>query len=300
MYAAPVRDLNKALLSSALGDLNPFPWVVMSGNCFGWLVYACYTHDPFILAANIPGLLVSFYLNIGACKLEYKEQKQQFDRLARATPQQQENLDINPEDQATRIPENVDINGTTITATNTGYKSEGRVMTTQEQMFFVMMTLWSIIVVFVGWFDLTHGHAKQTFGFCANINVIFFYASPLQAIKRIVDSKTSNEIHIPTVIIGWTNAIFWMAYGFARRDLVISIPNGIAMLLSSTQGLLCCIYPRKNISHSTAAAAATTMTTSGVENDDAVDPTPLLQGETSNGSSKSNNRRGSIDETTLV
>ena len=33
MYAAPVNDLNEALVIGKLGDLNPIPWAVMTGNC---------------------------------------------------------------------------------------------------------------------------------------------------------------------------------------------------------------------------------------------------------------------------
>ena len=33
MYAAPVNDLNEALVLGKLGNLNPIPWAVMTGNC---------------------------------------------------------------------------------------------------------------------------------------------------------------------------------------------------------------------------------------------------------------------------
>eukprot|EP00529_Nitzschia_sp_RCC80_P037866 CAMPEP_0113511530 /NCGR_PEP_ID=MMETSP0014_2-20120614/38780_1 /TAXON_ID=2857 /ORGANISM="Nitzschia sp." /LENGTH=74 /DNA_ID=CAMNT_0000407677 /DNA_START=11 /DNA_END=231 /DNA_ORIENTATION=- /assembly_acc=CAM_ASM_000159 len=72
------------------------------------------------------------------------------------------------------------------------------------------------------------------------------------------------------MIVGWTNAVFWMVYGFARRDIVIWGPNSIAMFLSSAQGLLCCIYPRNS----------TTVTTADLDqNGGRVDPTPLLHHE---------------------
>ena len=69
LYAAPVRDLQRCLAKGSLGSLNPVPWAVMSGNCLGWLAYAYYSGDPFILASNVPGILVSTWLNVGAAKL---------------------------------------------------------------------------------------------------------------------------------------------------------------------------------------------------------------------------------------
>jgi solute carrier family 50 protein (sugar transporter) len=98
LFAAPVNDLRKALKERTLGPLNPNPWAVLTGNCLGWSSYAYYTNDPFILASNLPGLILSFWLNIGACKLQYlaqvdlllKQQQQQQQRQQHSTNHQQE------------------------------------------------------------------------------------------------------------------------------------------------------------------------------------------------------------------
>ena len=68
-------DLRRALLNGRLGDLNPFPWVMMTGNCLGWIVYGYYLEpkDGFIVAGNVPGLVISLWLNLGAAKLQYKQ-----------------------------------------------------------------------------------------------------------------------------------------------------------------------------------------------------------------------------------
>mmetsp|Transcript_19466 Transcript_19466/g.48497 ORF Transcript_19466/g.48497 Transcript_19466/m.48497 type:complete len:127 (+) Transcript_19466:71-451(+) len=71
LYSAPVKSLAEALDRKSLGNLNPTPWGIMTGNCFGWLAYAYYSGDPFVLASNIPGIIVSFWLNAGASKLQY-------------------------------------------------------------------------------------------------------------------------------------------------------------------------------------------------------------------------------------
>lgn len=37
-----------------------------------------------------------------------------------------------------------------------------------------------------------------------------------------------------------------MAYGVARHDPVIYVPNGIGLLLGIAQGILVCIYPKRS------------------------------------------------------
>ena len=72
-FAAPVRSLRDRLSAEgSLGHLNPTPWAVMTGNCLGWIGYSYLTGDLFVLMANVPGLLVSVWLNVGACKLQYR------------------------------------------------------------------------------------------------------------------------------------------------------------------------------------------------------------------------------------
>jgi len=73
MFAAPVRDLRQALIDGSLGALNPFPWSFCAGNCLGWVVYGYYTRDPFVVAANLPGFVLSIWLCSGASKLQYLE-----------------------------------------------------------------------------------------------------------------------------------------------------------------------------------------------------------------------------------
>lgn len=41
-----------------------------------------------------------------------------------------------------------------------------------------------------------------------------------------------------------------MAYGIARGDPIIYVPNGIGLLLGIAQGILVCIYPKRRIASS--------------------------------------------------
>ena len=42
-------------------DFNPLPMPLIFGNCLGWLTYSFLKRDPFVAAANVPGLI------LGAC-----------------------------------------------------------------------------------------------------------------------------------------------------------------------------------------------------------------------------------------
>jgi len=72
---ASIHDLIECIKAGSLGSLNPFPWALQSGNCLGWIAYAYYTGDPYMLAGNLPGFLFSLFLNIGAIKLQYANAK---------------------------------------------------------------------------------------------------------------------------------------------------------------------------------------------------------------------------------
>lgn len=47
-----------------LQSLNPLPYVAMWANCVAWLVYSFLTTDPYVLASNIPGVLIATWLTL--------------------------------------------------------------------------------------------------------------------------------------------------------------------------------------------------------------------------------------------
>jgi len=211
MFAAPVGDLRRAVMKGSLGPLNPLPFSMMTGNCIGWCAYAYYTHDPFVLAANLPGLLISMWLNFGSIKLQYLDQ---YEGIKRRQAEEQEPLE-----------------------------RESLTMVPQETTVLRIMVLWSFVLLWVGWFHPTQ-NASHIIGLVVNVNLVFFYGAPLQSILQVIQTKCSDSIHVPTMVLNWTNTSFWLAYGFAQRDFYIMIPNGCGLLLGLSQGLLCLLFPR--------------------------------------------------------
>ena len=129
-----------------MGALNPTPWGIMTGNCFGWLAYAYYSRDPFVLASNIPGIIVSFWLNSGASKLQYYREVESRNQS-------------NDGSENSRSPKRVII------------------FTPQDKLMLGVLSLWITILVCVGWLGIGKGREKEIIGIFVNINLLFFYGA---------------------------------------------------------------------------------------------------------------------------
>jgi solute carrier family 50 protein (sugar transporter) len=173
LFAAPVNDLRSALRRRALGPLNPTPWAVLTGNCLGWCSYAYYTADPFILASNVPGLVLSLWLNVGASKLQYLAQAER-DRTA---PTRTVSTPTPP------MPSMPDRPG------------DDLVFTPQEVLFLRVVTVWFVILVVVGWLGYLEGGdaRRNVVGIFVNINMLCFYAAPLQTMRLVVETRCSDR-----------------------------------------------------------------------------------------------------------
>ena len=186
----------------------------------GWIAYSYYTRDPFILASNIPGILVSVWLNLGAAKLQYYERRDGNRRL----------------------------NGTAEEEDSPSLSDKGSVLAPQELLLLRILALWLLILVSVGWLGIKNANQAAIIGILVNINLLFFYASPLQTVMTVIAEKSSESIHRNTMIMNWVNTSFWVLYGFvARNDPVIYGPNAIGLFFGLLQGLLCCIYPERRV-----------------------------------------------------
>ena len=273
----------------------------MTGNCLGWVVYGYYTNDPFVVAGNVPGLILSLWLNTGAAKLQYlaQVQQQQHDKdpihtemippsipnvTSTSAPtrsqQEEERWDASsPQSFSTphhrrrrrrRLMTGPGLLGRisrynpTSDSTTTDHEDDGSVedgvevtldsqeameylvMVPQERSLLRLLVIWTIVIVYVGWFlpSSSSRWASAIVGIVVNLNLIFFYGAPLQTMRTVVATKCSDSIHVPTMFMNLTNTSFWIAYALTRRDVVILLPNMIGLSLGLIQGLLCFWYPR--------------------------------------------------------
>ena len=114
----------------------------------------------------------------------------------------------------------------------------------QERLIFLIMMFWVSVLVLLQYIEALRDHAASIVGVLVNINLIAYFAAPLGTIQRVLQTKDSSCLHIPSTVMNITATAFWVVYGLAKRDPVIMVPNGIGGLLGVVTGLLCCIYPR--------------------------------------------------------
>ena len=274
-YIAPIVDLRKALLRGYLGDLNPFPWAIMTGNCLGWVVYGYYLDpmDPFIVAANIPGLVFSIWLNSGAAKLQYQEmfELKQMAKEQNYNPEEYDDSLLKKSSRRIIVHMGFDDSEELRGLENASiverrrqrqkqqelfveYHPEHLVVVPQERTVLRVMCIWTIILIWVGWIGDPQDAASTT-GIFVNLNLVFWYGAPLKTMKRIMmEDYHSNSIHRPTMYMNWACTIFSILYGLAKMDMVLVVPNVIGLILGLAQGLLCFLYPRT----STTSEPATT------------------------------------------
>jgi solute carrier family 50 (sugar transporter) len=276
----------------SLGTLNPFPWPFMTGNCLGWIIYAYYTHDPFVLSANLPGLILSLWLNFGAIKLQYLERMYQFKPSTPSIQQHpyegQRPLDpLEQQQQQHDIPRNsnhhhhwdaspplmdqdegrellgVGVPSPDDATTHRQDQIEQLIMVSQERALLRILIAWSLVAVVVGWFDVLAAEPATVVGVTVNLNLIVFYGAPLQSIQTVLATKRSDSIHVPTMMMNWCNTSFWMMYGLGRHDLLILMPNSVGLILGLAQGVLCVLYPPSRSSSGSAQDSSTTPSPSG-------------------------------------
>lgn len=252
MFAAPIEDMRSALERGSLGDLAPFPFAMMTGNTAGWLIYGYYTGDPFVISSNLPGFLLSIWLNSGVAKLQYLEmQRQQSSSLA-------ERNQIRQRWDADRVAESSDEGG--LRRRRGQEEEEGLIhddnrltesmkITPQETLFLRVLVFWSCILIYTSWLYPPTRNPANLVGIIVNINLVAFYAAPLKTIQTVMAERNSASIHYETMLMNWANTSFWIAYGCARLDPVIILPNVIGLLLGIAQGALCVMYSRQSSSH---------------------------------------------------
>jgi solute carrier family 50 (sugar transporter) len=262
MFAAPINDLRDALATGTTGDLNFFPFAMMTGNTFGWLVYGYHTKDAFIVSSNLPGFILSLWLNTGAAKIQYWEmkekqstslalQRQVLQRWGANRPAEETDYaDSEPLRRRQHQHQQSEQDGTV--NDETAASIEYLQMTPQEVLLLRVLCFWAVVLVYISWLYPKNGDPASLVGVLVNINLVVFYAAPLKTIQTVIAERNSASIHYETMVMNWINTSFWIGYGCARRDLIIIIPNATGLMLGLAQGALCVLYPRHS-SHGGAA-----------------------------------------------
>jgi solute carrier family 50 (sugar transporter) len=255
---APVKAVRQAVTRGHLGDLNPTPWVFMLGNCVGWITYSFLLQNLFIFFANAPGFLIAIWLNLCAAKLQYQTHRtneirqslvllvnQERNKLSQSF-NKSNNDDDNNDNEMEPPPTFIlgDLAKLVLQVTT----QEISAPAPHEYMVVGMMLLWTTVISVVGFVSILDSHTRQLIiGIIVNINVLFFYGAPLSSILTVLRSKSSNSIHIPTMMTNTLNAVFWTAYGVAVLDPFLYLPNGTGAFFGGCQIILLILFPRSQV-----------------------------------------------------
>jgi uncharacterized protein with PQ loop repeat len=188
-----------------------------------------------VVAANLPGLILSIWLNSGASKLQYLELNENRNR-------RENHRDV--WDASRPIEDSMaDDHEVLFTEAERKEQDDVFVLVPQERMLLRILIIWAVVIVYVGWFS--RYNPASIVGFVVNLNLVVLYGAPLETMRTVITSKNSESIHTPTMIMNWLNTSFWIAYGIARHDVVIILPNSIGLSLGLMQGLLKFLYPSR-------------------------------------------------------
>jgi solute carrier family 50 protein (sugar transporter) len=87
-----------------------------------------------------------------------------------------------------------------------------------------------------------HSIVIRVVGIIAIGSSIFFYASPLTTIKKVLQTKNAASIPFGMVVVGTINNTLWIIYGFLINDILLITPTIVNGTLGAIQLVLYVIY----------------------------------------------------------
>ncbi len=206
MWSSPMKVILQIRNSRELGDTNPLPFVVTILNCIGWVIYSCLRKDVFIFLANISGLCLGLFYTLNCMGVLVQNTKPQGEL-------------------------------------NETYR-------TLEGLLLFAAFFWALIgflcaIIFNSFSDPVEQMATLV-GFIGSSFAIAYYGAPLSTMAKVVMTRDSSTLYLPTTAINIVNASLWTAYGFAVMDINVWGPNFIGLILSVSQIILIAIFPRKS------------------------------------------------------
>lgn len=145
-----------------------------------------------------------------------------------------------------------------------------------------MVIAWSLVLSGVGFFgrssgDSTNGVGQMVVGYIVNLNLVFFYGAPLSAIGKVLRSRLSDALHVPTMIMNTSGATFWTAYAIAVNDPFIYVPNGLGVVLGAIQFVLWIIFPKSTTSSGAIATKPSEHGSIPEQRDSSNSPNPTIE-----------------------
>ncbi|GMF34617.1 unnamed protein product [Phytophthora lilii] len=93
-----------------------------------------------------------------------------------------------------------------------------------------------------GFTDQSESAVEKTLGFIAIAFNLVLYASPLETMKKVVQTKNASSMPISISSIFLVNAVLWVVFAVAVSDMFVLVPNAIGAFLCMIQVVLYIIY----------------------------------------------------------
>lgn len=84
MFFSSLPEVQERRRQGNLGEFNPIPMPIILGNTIGWTVYSLLTRNPFVAAANVPGVLLASWYVLTVVGLASKQVLQRIERISLA------------------------------------------------------------------------------------------------------------------------------------------------------------------------------------------------------------------------
>lgn len=97
----------------------------------------------------------------------------------------------------------------------------------------------------LGMTNQTREQVRDIVGFLAVAVSIVLYASPLETVKQVVQTKNAKTLPIWMCFAAAINCSLWVVCGVVGRDLFVLTPNAIGVALSVVQTTLYFVYNPK-------------------------------------------------------
>lgn len=166
----------------------------------GWVSYSFVTQNIFVLVSNLPGLILSVWLNIGAAKLQYLERYETFKSLAGNDHSLRfEESNSNDNDETSGVERDVSSSNSNDVQRNDFGELGLPIFTPHEHWVIVILMVWGLTLSSVVFIPMTNHERSDIIGIVVNLNLVVFYGAPLSTIIQVFKTRSSVSIHRKTL-----------------------------------------------------------------------------------------------------
>lgn len=87
--------------------------------------------------------------------------------------------------------------------------------------------------------SLASNAQEKIVGYVAVIINVALYASPLQTMKLVLQTKSAASLPVTMCFVNLVNGSLWVLYGILANDMFVLTPNALGVVLSVVQVVLC-------------------------------------------------------------